>query len=125
MVALGSAAFESIVESRLGRRLIRRLLPKPGEGPSEKVMNSGFFKCEFIGVAKSGARVRGVFKGQGDAGNRITVKCLCESAFVLALSAADPLGAKPGNGGVLTPVTGLGEGLVPRLAGAGITFELG
>jgi short subunit dehydrogenase-like uncharacterized protein len=99
-------------------------LPKPGEGPSERAMNSGFFKCEFIGVAKNGARVRGVFKGQGDAGNRITVKCLCESAFILALRAADPLGAKPGVGGVLTPVTGLGGDLVGRLAGAGITFEL-
>jgi short subunit dehydrogenase-like uncharacterized protein len=124
MVAIGSAVFESISGSRLGRRIIRRVLPQPGEGPSEKVMNSGFFKCEFIGVAKSGARVRGIFKGQGDAGNRITVKCLCESAFVLALRAADPLGAKAGcGGGVLTPVTGLGEDMVGRLAGAGITFE--
>jgi short subunit dehydrogenase-like uncharacterized protein len=85
-------------------------------------MNSGFFKCEFIGVAQSGARVRGVFKGQGDAGNQITVKCLCESAFVLA-STAGPLGTNTG-GGVLTPVTGLGEELMPRLAAAGIDFEL-
>jgi len=124
MVAIGSAVFESISGSRLGRRIIRRVLLKPGEGPPERAMNSGFFKCEFIGVAKNGARVRGVFKGQGDAGNRITVKCLCESAFILALRAADPLGAKPGVGGVLTPVTGLGGDLVGRLAGAGITFEL-
>jgi short subunit dehydrogenase-like uncharacterized protein len=124
VVAIGGAVFEAIAASSLGRRMIRRVLPQPGEGPSEKVMNSGFFKCEFIGVARSGERVRGVFKGQGDAGNRITVKCLCESAFVLALRAADPLGAKAGFGGVLTPVTGLGEELMGRLAGAGITFGL-
>jgi short subunit dehydrogenase-like uncharacterized protein len=122
VIAIGSAVFDSISGSRLGRRIIRRVLPQPGEGPSEKVMNSGFFKCEFIGVAQSGARVRGVFKGQGDAGNRITVKCLCESAFVLA-STAGPLGTNAG-GGILTPVTGLGEQLMPRLAAAGINFEL-
>ena len=123
MVAIGSAVFESVSRSRLGRRIIRRVLPKPGEGPSEKVMNEGFFKCELIGLAKSGARVRGVSKGRGDAGNRITVKCLCEAAFVLASRAADPMGAKAGGGGVLTPVTGLGEEVMPRLAAAGIHFE--
>jgi short subunit dehydrogenase-like uncharacterized protein len=98
-------------------------LPQPGEGPSEEVMNKGFFKCEFIGVAKSGARARGIIGGQGDAGNRITVKCLCESAFLLALS-ANAAGASSAGGGVLTPVTGLGAGLMNRLAGAGISFEL-
>jgi short subunit dehydrogenase-like uncharacterized protein len=123
VVVFGGKVFDSISGSRLGRRTIRRFLPQPGEGPSEEVMNAGFFKCEFIGLATSGARVRGIFKGQGDAGNRITVKCLCESAFVLALGASDSLRAKSGFGGVLTPVTGLGEELMGRLAGAGITFE--
>lgn len=124
MVVIGSKLFESISGSSLGRRMIRRFLPQPGEGPAEKAMNEGFFKCEFIALAKSGARVRGIFKGQGDAGNRITVKCLCESAFVLALTANASSGAKSGGGGVLTPVTGLGGDLVARLAGAGIGFEL-
>jgi short subunit dehydrogenase-like uncharacterized protein len=124
MVVIGGKVFESISRSSLGRRMIRRFLPQPGEGPAEKAMNEGFFKCEFIALAKSGARVRGIFKGQGDAGNRITVKCLCESAFVLALTANASSGAKSGGGGVLTPVTGLGGDLVARLAGAGIGFEL-
>jgi short subunit dehydrogenase-like uncharacterized protein len=123
MVEFGGRVFDSISGSSLGRRTIRRFLPQPGEGPSKEVMNKGFFKCEFIGLAKSGARVRGIFKGQGDAGNRITVKCLCESAFVLALGAANTSGAKPERGGVLTPVTGVGEELMGRLASAGISFE--
>jgi short subunit dehydrogenase-like uncharacterized protein len=123
MVEFGGRVFDSISGSSLGRRTIRRFLPQPGEGPSKEVMNKGFFKCEFIGLAKSGARVRGIFKGQGDAGNRITVKCLCESAFVLALGAANTSGAKPERGGVLTPVTGVGEELRGRLASAGISFE--
>jgi short subunit dehydrogenase-like uncharacterized protein len=87
-------------------------------------MNEGFVECEFIGIAESGARVRGVLKGRGDAGNRFTVKCLCESAFVLALSEKDHSAGKSGFGGVLTPVTGLGDELTVRLSNAGINFEI-
>jgi len=87
-------------------------------------MNEGFFKAEFIGLSKSGARIRGILQGQGDPGNRITVKCLCESAFVLALSAAVQGGPSPGTGGVLTPVTGLGDELTSRLEKAGISFAI-
>jgi short subunit dehydrogenase-like uncharacterized protein len=124
-VMIAGNVFQSIAASGFGRRILKRLLPKPGEGPSEKVMNEGFFECEFIATDQNGGHVRGMFKGQGDAGNRITVKCLCESAFLLAGLAAENAEVKPfAGGGVLTPVTGLGEGLVARLAKAGITFEI-
>lgn len=124
VASAGGRVFESILGSGIGRRLLRPLLPKPGDGPSQKVMDGGFFETTFIARAKSGAVVRGILKGQGDPGNRITVKCLCESAFVLALT--DELGRRPpaGKGGVLTPVTALGDQLVPRLAAAGITFQV-
>jgi short subunit dehydrogenase-like uncharacterized protein len=115
--------FEFIGGTGLGRRILKIVAPKPGHGPSEKVMNEGFFKAEFIGISSSGARARGILKGQGDPGNRITVKCLCESAFVLALSDAAH-GARPGAGGVLTPVTGLGDDLTARLDIAGIDFSI-
>lgn len=121
----GGKVFESIAASGLGRRILKRLLPKPGEGPSEKVMDEGFFECELIATDQNGGRVRGVLKGQGDAGNRITVKCLCESAFLLVDIALGNTRVKPfAGGGVLTPVTGLGEGLVVRLAKTGISFEI-
>jgi short subunit dehydrogenase-like uncharacterized protein len=122
---MAGKVFESIAASRIGRGILKRLLPKPGEGPSQKVMDGGFFECEFVATANSGRRARGILKGQGDAGNRITVKCLCESAFVLAESGAGNAAVKPfSGGGVLTPVTGLGEELTARLAKAGITFEI-
>jgi len=124
-VMIGGKVFESIAASGFGRRILKRLLPKPGEGPSEKVMNGGFFECEFIATDKNDGRVRGVLKGQGDAGNRITVKCLCESAFLLAdLDLANRVAKPFAGGGVLTPVTGLGEDLVGRLSKAGITFDI-
>jgi short subunit dehydrogenase-like uncharacterized protein len=123
---IGGKVFEGMAASGIGRRIIKRLLPKPGEGPSEKVMNEGFFECEFVAAAKSGKRARGFFKGQGDAGNRITVKCLCESAFVLAQpqTSSSTTDIAPFAGGVLTPVTALGQALVGRLAKAGISFEI-
>ena len=124
MALFGGNVFGSILGSGFARRIIKPLLPKPGEGPSEKAMNEGSVECEFIGTAKSGVRVRGVLKGQGDASNRFTVKCLCESAFVLALSDTAQSGAKPGFGGVLTPVTGLGDELTARLRTVGINFEI-
>jgi short subunit dehydrogenase-like uncharacterized protein len=124
MVLFSTNVFSSLLGSGFGRSIIRPLLPKPGEGPSEKAMNAGSVKCEFIGTTKSGARVRGILKGQGDAGNRFTVKCLCESAFVLALLSNAQSAAKPGSGGVLTPVTGLGDELIARLGSCGINFEI-
>jgi short subunit dehydrogenase-like uncharacterized protein len=124
-VMIGGKVFESIAASGFGRRILKRLLPKPGEGPSEKVMNEGFFECELVATDKNGGRVRAIFKGHGDAGNRITVKCLCESAFLLADSAIGNAEVKPfAGGGVLTPVTGLGEDLVVRLSKTGITFDI-
>jgi short subunit dehydrogenase-like uncharacterized protein len=124
MASIGGRMFESILGSGVGRRLLRPLLPRAGDGPSEKVMDGGFFETTFIARAKNGARVRGVLRGQGDPGNRITVKCLCESAFVLAQTDDPNLRPPAGMGGVLTPVTALGDYLVPRLAAAGITFEI-
>ncbi len=124
MVAIGGRIFEAVARSAAGRRAVKRLLPQAGDGPSEKTMNGGFFECELIGRAKSGERVRGIFKGQGDAGNRITVKCLCESAFILALSDTAQSAVNRDLGGVLTPVVGMGEELIPRLASAGIRFTL-
>ena len=56
-VAIGGKVFESIAASGFGRRILKRLLPKPGEGPSEKVMNEGFFECEFIATDRNGGRV--------------------------------------------------------------------
>ena len=124
-VTIGGKVFESIAASGFGRRILKRLLPKPGEGPSEKVMNAGFFECEFIATDRSGGRVQAVLKGQGDAGNRITVKCLCESAFQLASTSERNAQVQPfAGGGVLTPVTGLGEEMVVRLSKAGITFDI-
>ncbi len=124
MASFGGNVFGLILGSGIARRAIKPLLPKPGQGPSEKAMNEGSVACEFLGTAKSGARVRGILKAKGDAGNRFTVKCLCESAFALAQTDNAHTAVKPSFGGVLTPVTGLGDELTVRLSSAGINFEI-
>ena len=60
-----------------------------------------------------------LLSGEGDPANRITVKCLCESALALACDTE----RLPRRAGVLTPTTGLGEVLLERLAKRGITIK--
>ena len=87
-------------------------------------MNEGWFRCELLGLASDGRKVRGLLRDQGDPGNRATVKFLCESALSLALN-TDQLPGGLQRGGVLTPATGLGDVLAKRLREAGMTIEIG
>jgi short subunit dehydrogenase-like uncharacterized protein len=58
MASFGGNVFGFILGSGFARWIIKPLLPKPGEGPSEKAMSDGTVECEFIGTAESGVRVR-------------------------------------------------------------------
>jgi short subunit dehydrogenase-like uncharacterized protein len=97
-------------------RAILPLLPQPGMGPSETKMDAGWFSCDVVGRTIGGERVRALIKNDGDAGNRSTVKMLCEAALCLAL------GESIDRGGILTPATAFGDHLVRRLRAAGMTF---
>lgn len=118
----GTALFEAALQSPI-RNLIKPILPPPGAGPAEKTMDEGWFRCELLGWASDGRKVRGMLRDQGDPGNRATVKFLCESALSLALN-TDELPGGPQRGGVLTPATGLGDVLAKRLRNAGMTIEI-
>ena len=104
------------------RKLARRLAPGPGEGPSQRSMDGGSFRCELVGRGSGGTELRGRIADRGDPGNRATTKFVCESALALALDGP----ALPGGaalGGVLTPASALGMVLARRLAAAGMTIE--
>ncbi|WP_137725875.1 saccharopine dehydrogenase family protein [Prescottella subtropica] len=101
------------------RWLLDRVLPKPGEGPSEKSRRSGHFTIDVHTATTSGARYCCRVAAQGDPGYAATAVMLGESALSLALQ-HDALPDSPG--GVLTPATGLGDVLVDRLRDAG--FEI-
>lgn len=117
MAVLGGATQVLPVE-----QLSNLLLP-PGSGPSQKTMDEGWFRCELIGIAGDGRKVRGLVAEQGDPGNRSTVKFLCESALSLVLD-TDALPGGPERGGVLTPATGLGDVLGERLRKTGTTIQV-
>lgn len=112
-----------VLRSRAGRNLAAKIAPLPGEGPSEAVMNAGWFRADFVGFADDGQTVRGLIAGRGDPGNRSTVRMVCESALALALNESE-LPGFPERGGVLTPATALGGVLVRRLRSAGITIQV-
>jgi short subunit dehydrogenase-like uncharacterized protein len=120
LAALGM--LQATLQSSMGRRFLTRLAPKPGQGPSQKTMENGFFRCDLVGIAADGRKVYGVVSDKGDPGNRATVKFLCEAALSLALN-ADQLPGGPMRGGVLTPATGLGDVLVDRLRRGGMRLE--
>ncbi|MEP0820822.1 MULTISPECIES: hypothetical protein [Trichocoleus] len=122
-VTAGLALFTGIVQQPQARSLLQPILLQPGDGPSEQTMNEGWFSCELVGAATDGRQVRGLIRGQGDPGNRATVKFICESALSLALQ-SDKLPGGATRGGILTPATGLGEVLAERLRQAGITVDV-
>jgi short subunit dehydrogenase-like uncharacterized protein len=120
-LSLGMGVSQAAIGFAPVRRLAAAVAPKPGEGPSQTSMDNGSFRCELVGKSADGQRLRGRIADRGDPGNRATTKMLCEAALCLALEGARlPGGAA--RGGVLTPASGLGQVLVDRLRGAGMTL---
>ncbi|MEM1414188.1 MAG: saccharopine dehydrogenase NADP-binding domain-containing protein [Myxococcota bacterium] len=100
-----------------------RVLPKPGEGPSEEAREAGFFVSRLVARGdKDGQEitVRGKVRGEKDPGYGETAKMLGESALCLAFDEA----TLPEAAGCLTPATGMGRVLTERLRRAGMTFEV-
>ncbi|MDF3313078.1 saccharopine dehydrogenase NADP-binding domain-containing protein [Rhodococcus sp. T2V] len=102
------------------RYVLDRILPAPGEGPSEKTQSNGYFVMDIYTTTTTGARYASRVKAQGgDPGYRATAVMLGESALSLVLD-RDRL---PDEAGVLTPATALGDVLVDRLRRAGLEIS--
>lgn len=104
------------------RKLVRPLLPKPGEGPSEDTMENGFFDSFFVAELDSGEKKLFRVHGKGDPGYKVTSKFVCESALTLIKEREELPGGEE-YGGVLTPASGLGQPLIDRLSSNGVNFE--
>ena len=104
------------------RKIVRPLLKQPGRGPSQKVMDGGFFKCKFLVTGEDGSEKIYSMKGSGDPGYKVTSKFVCESALSL-LGDQRNLPGGSDYGGILTSSSGLGHVLIDRLKNAGIVFE--
>jgi short subunit dehydrogenase-like uncharacterized protein len=102
------------------RALLDRVLPAPGEGPSERQRERGFFRIEIHARTSSGARYCCRVAAQGDPGYKATAVMFAESGLCLALDGE----RLPKRAGVLTPATAMGGVLTERLRRAGQTFEV-
>jgi short subunit dehydrogenase-like uncharacterized protein len=95
-----------------------RLLPKPGDGPSERTRRTGHFTVDVYTRTESGTRYKARVSAKGDPGYAATALMIGESALALALD-------RPATeGGVLTPATGIGDALVNRLRKAGMDLTV-
>jgi short subunit dehydrogenase-like uncharacterized protein len=102
------------------RLVLDRLLPDPGEGPSEESREKGFFRMEITTMTSSGRRFRCRISASGDPGYKATAVMLGEAGLCLALDAE----ATPKVAGVLTPATAMGSVLTDRLRAAGHNYEV-
>ena len=100
------------------RSLLGRVLPGPGEGPSEKTRRNGYFRMTIHTRTSAGRRYVARVAAHGDPGYQATAVMFGESALCLALD-RDRL---PGRAGVLTPATAMGPALATRLRSAGLTL---
>ncbi len=120
-VGLGLAL--GLLGAAWGRSLLKPILPKPGEGPSEETMDGGFMKVDLLAEGEDGTTLRGRLSAKGDPGNRVTVALLC----ACALSLVHQRDALPGGSerlGFLTPATAFGQVLLDRMRAEGMTLEL-
>lgn len=123
MTAAGLVLMDGLLRLPLGRELVRRLGPKPGDGPSEVVMDGGFLRARLLGLTADGQMLHATFAAEGDPGNRVTVACLCQAALCLCLQ-RDELPGGPERGGILTPASAFGLVLAQRLRDAGMTIAI-
>lgn len=116
-LAVGTAALVAAMGNQVTRPLLDRVLPDPGAGPKEATLAGGRFRFEIDAGTSSGARYRTVVAVDLDPGYHATAVMLGESGLSLAL---DTL---PTRGGVLTPMTAMGEALAVRLRSHAFTVE--
>lgn len=120
VLAGGVAALVAGLSMRPTRAALDRVLPSPGEGPSERQRERGSFRIEIHARTSSGARYLCRVAAQGDPGYKATSVMFGESSLCLALDAE----RLPSRAGVLTPATAMGDELTQRLRLAGQTLEV-
>ena len=113
-MALGSRYFD-----RLPNKLVERIAPRPGTGPSERAREQGHYTVETYTTTATGARYRSTMSQKGDPGYKATSALLGESGLALALD-RDRLSDLRG---VLTPAAAMGDALIARFPAAGVSLE--
>jgi short subunit dehydrogenase-like uncharacterized protein len=115
----GAAALGGRFFRFLPRKLVDRLAPKPGTGPSDEVRERGYYRVETYTTTTSGARYVATMSQSGDPGYKATSVMLGECGLALALDR----NTLPERYGVLTPAAAMGDALLARFPAAGISLD--
>ena len=113
-MALGGRFF-----NRLPRKLVDRIAPKPGTGPSEHARENGHYTVETYTTTTTGARYKVTMSQRGDYGYKATSVLLGECGLALA-NDRDRLSDLRG---VLTPAASMGDVLLARFPAAEVSLE--
>lgn len=108
-------SFNILLSKKSGQALLKPFLPSPGQGPSEKSVNNGFFVLNSIASSDSSS-VKITMKGSGDPGNKVTVNCMLSVLDCFLESTTTP-------SGFCTPYFAFREKLVENLKQHEIFFE--
>ncbi|OBK21818.1 enoyl-ACP reductase [Mycobacterium asiaticum] len=111
---LGSRYFRFLPE-----KLVERVAPKSGTGPSAKARERGHYTVETYTTTTSGARYLARMQQRGDPGYKATSVMLGECGLALAKD-RDKLSDLRG---VLTPAAAMGDALLARFPDAGISLQ--
>jgi len=104
----------------LPRRLVNRVAPKPGSGPSPGARQRGYYRIETYTSTTGGARYVARMEQRGDPGYSATSVLLGECGLALATD-RDKLSDLRG---VLTPAAAMGDALLTRFPAAGVSLQI-
>lgn len=113
------AGFSVLTGNKMGRSLLRRFGPKPGEGPSDEARKNGFFRGQLVCRSQGLCKLIVRMEREGDPGNDVTVALSCETARLAAENAYQQQNLK----GFVTPTVAFGDQLTKRLEQAGFRFR--
>jgi short subunit dehydrogenase-like uncharacterized protein len=114
MSGLGSRYFRL-----LPPRLVERVVPKPGTGPSAAARERGYYRTETYTTTTGGARYVARMAQDGDPGYKATSVLLGECGLALAFD-RDKLSDLRG---VLTPASAMGDAMLARFPAAGVSLQ--
>ncbi|KAG7449869.1 NAD-P-binding protein [Guyanagaster necrorhizus] len=98
------------------RFIVKKLVRKPGEGPTDSEVELG--GLDLVNITRSGSTyAKTTFKGHGDPGYLLS--CIMVAEAALCLLHQETIRPFARRGGILTPASAMGDALVERLNATG------
>lgn len=122
-MTLGLGGFMLAASSKLLRKLLQKhWLPKPGEGPSHKAQQQGYYDIRFYGANSAQRQFAARVTGDRDPGYGSTAKMIAECAILLSHQRRENSELA---GGIMSPSACFGASLIePLTTHAGLRFEI-